>query len=178
MYKKSCYKSMDWSHRSLGASSSLMLQYYVLHMFPQNCSIWKPAFTHHEILMLVLNTVSIIHLSALPSSFILLQWLLPWDSASKCFQQLKFIRVLRAPTVFICHGQSHLGPQPMHSLVQSLPSYFSSATQSWDELCHKCACFPSQSLIFLNHYLDLLAWLWTWLDTFPATREILILHNF
>lgn len=74
----SLQKSMDWDHRSLGASSSLMLQwYYLLHMFPHNSSIWKPAFTHHEILMLVLSTVGIIHLSALLGTLNLSQWLGP-----------------------------------------------------------------------------------------------------
>lgn len=149
-----------------------MLKYSL--SFPHNCSIWKLAFTRQELLTLILNTGSIIRLSALQGTSNLSQWLAVRFS-SKHFKKVKFFRVLRAPIGLICPGQPDLGPQSMST---AWDLHFSSDTGSQSELCHRCACSQSRSLMFLNHCLDLLFCPWTWLVTLSAARETLILHDF
>lgn len=88
LYKKSCFKRA-WT----GITGSWWLCPGCCNdIISSTCFlIIAPFESQHDILMLVLNTASIIHLSALLGTSSLSQWLWPWDFPSKCFQQVVFV---------------------------------------------------------------------------------------
>lgn len=173
-------KSTDWNHRSVGASSSLMLQWYSLLSSPSFLII-APFDSQYSLCMRFSCSFS----TQSASSTFQLYWallichsdfghkILPVNAFSELYlseswehQQALFTLV--SPT---------LNPNPCTSLCRACPLYFSSVRLLAWAVSWVCL-LPIPVPELPEPYLDLPAWLWTWLDTFPATREILILHNF
>lgn len=83
------------------------------------------------------------------------------------------VTVLSAPVGLNCPDQPHLGqlPPPPHPGHAFCTRGSGPGTQSFLELCCRCACLWLCSLLFLNCCSNFLDWSWLWLTTLPLPDD-------